>query len=155
MPSRKQKRRDAKSKRHEYEYVYLDEEGNELEDVPDELLEPKTDLSARRNGSKAAVAKKPAPPARGARGARVPPEPSWNRALKRGAMLGAVVFALFSLTSKGSYVSVLPLALLYTLLFIPFTYYIDRFAYRRWQARQGAAPGSKSAADKSPAPKKR
>jgi hypothetical protein len=146
MPSRKQKRRDAKSKRHEYEFVYLDDEGNELEDVPEELLEPKTDPSARRNGTKAAVGKRSAP-ARGGRAGRVPPEPSWNRALKRGAMLGVVVFALFSLTSKGSYVSVLPLAFLYTLLFIPFTYYIDRFAYRRWQARQGAAPASKRATD--------
>jgi hypothetical protein len=26
----------------------------------------------------------------------------------------------------------------YTLLFIPFTYYIDRFAYKRYQARLAA-----------------
>jgi hypothetical protein len=38
---------------------------------------------------------------------------------------------------------VLPLAFLYTLLFVPFTYFIDRFAYRRWQARQPGAPASK------------
>ena len=30
MPTRKQKRRDLKSKRHDYEFVYLDGEGNEL-----------------------------------------------------------------------------------------------------------------------------
>jgi hypothetical protein len=66
-------------------------------------------------------------------------------------MLGAVVFVLFSLTAKGHYASVLPLALLYTLLFVPFTYYIDRFAYRRWQARQqadGTGSGGKSGAKK-------
>jgi hypothetical protein len=137
MPTRKQKRREAKAKRHDYEFVYVDGEGNELDEVPDELAEPKE----RQNGSKPATAKKPAPQARGARGARVPPVPSWNRALKRGGMLGVVVFALFSLTSKGNYVSILPLALVYTALFVPFTYFIDRFAYRRWQARQdGAAP---------------
>jgi len=68
--------------------------------------------------------------------------PSWNRALKRGALLGVVVFALFSFTAKGHWASVLPLALLYTVLFVPFTYVIDRFAYRRWEARTSGAPPS-------------
>ena len=59
-------------------------------------------------------------------------------------MLGVVVFALFSLTSKGHWTSVLPLALLYTVLFVPFTFAIDRFAYKRWQAREaGVAPPAK------------
>ena len=40
MPTRKQKRREAKSKRHEYEFVYLDSEGNELEEPPEELVAP-------------------------------------------------------------------------------------------------------------------
>jgi hypothetical protein len=88
----------------------------------------------------------PAQRTRGGRAGRTPPVPSWNRAIKRGGLLGIVVFALFSLTAKGNYAAVLPLALLYTILFVPFTYMIDRFAYRRWQARQAAAP---------PAPKKR
>src|SRR5438874_6760624 len=39
MPTRKQRRRDLKSKRHDYEFVYVDGEGNELEEVPEELLE--------------------------------------------------------------------------------------------------------------------
>ena len=147
MPTRKQKRRDAKSKRHDYEFVYVDGEGNELDEIPDELAEPKKERLEARNGKAAPGSKAKAAPARGG---RVPPEPSWRRAIKRGAMLGAVVFALFSLTAKGNYVSVLPLAFLYTLLFIPFTFFIDRFAYRRWQARQGA-----STSPKSPAAKKR
>jgi hypothetical protein len=67
----------------------------------------------------------------------VPPAPSWNRAAKRGALLGIVVFALFAFTAKGSYVKVVPLAIVYTILFIPFTYVIDRFAYNRYQQRQG------------------
>jgi hypothetical protein len=130
MPSRKQRRREAKSKRHEYETVYLDAEGNELDDVPEELERPRKERAESRNGGKPA-AKRPQPQ----RGRRVPPEPSWNRAVKRAALLGIVVFVLFSFTAKGSYVSVIPLALLYTALFIPFTYYIDRFAYRRYLAR--------------------
>ncbi len=30
MPTKKQKRRNQKARRHEYEYVYLDDEGNEV-----------------------------------------------------------------------------------------------------------------------------
>ena len=152
MPTRKQKRREAKSKRYDYEFVYVDGEGNELEEVPEELLEPKKERGEARNGKAAPATTKAASgrggsgrtgAGRGGRAGRVPVEPSWRRAIKRGAMLGAVVFALFSLTAKGNYASVLPLAFLYTLLFIPFTYVIDRFAYRRWQAREGAAPAPK------------
>jgi hypothetical protein len=143
MPSRKQKRREAKSKRHEYEFVYVDGDGNELDEVPDELLEPKE----RRNGAKAS-AKKPAhrPPARGSRSGRTPQPPSWSRSLKRAAILGAVVFVFFSFFGgKGNakYAVALQLTAMYTLLFVPFTYAIDRFAYRRWQVRQGGAPAPK------------
>ena len=140
MPSRKQKRREAKSKRHEYEFVYVDGEGNELDEVPEELVAPKQ----RRNGSKADPAKKTAqrPQGRGSSSGRTPQPPSWRRSLKRAAILGAVVLVFMSLTTK-SYSAAIPFALLYTLLFVPFTYAIDRFAYRRWQVRQGGAPAPK------------
>jgi hypothetical protein len=136
VPTRKQKRRDAKAKRHEYEFVYVDDEGNELDDVPAELEQPKE----RRNGSKAEPAKKPArQQARGGRAGRTPQPPSWKRSAKRAAILGAIVFVFFSFAGgKGNarYAVALELTALYTLLFVPFTYAIDRFAYRRWQARQ-------------------
>ena len=45
MPTKKQKRRNQKARRHEYEYVYLDDEGNE---VP---VEP-TELRAEKNGQR-------------------------------------------------------------------------------------------------------
>jgi hypothetical protein len=134
MPSRKQRRRQLKEKRHEYEFVYVDGEGHELEELPEGFEEEqKKERSSSTNGSKPAGKKQP--PQRG-RAGRTPPVPSWNRAVKRGALLGVVVFALFSFTAKGHWASVLPLALLYTVLFVPFTYVIDRFAYKRWQARQ-------------------
>jgi hypothetical protein len=137
MPSRKQRRRQLKEKRHEYEFVYVDGDGNELEELPEGFEEEKKERSVARNGSKPAAKKQPAPQrGRGAAARRTPPVPSWNRAVKRGALLGVVVFVLFSLTAKGHWTSVLPLALLYTVLFVPFTYLIDRFAYRRWEARQ-------------------
>ena len=129
-----------KEKRHEYEFVYVDAEGNELDERPEGLEEEtKERATASRNGTKPAAKKQP--PARGA--GRVPPVPSWNRAVKRGALLGIVVFALFAITAKGSYVKVIPLAIVYTALFIPFTFFIDRFAYNRYQQRQGNAPAAK------------
>lgn len=154
MPTRKQRRRDAKSKRHEYEFVYVDEEGNELDEVPEELAPPKD----RQNGAKpersrSADAKKPAGKQQtsGGRRGRTPQPPSWRRSLRRSLILGAVVFVLFSLTGRGGngrYLVALQLTLLYTVLFVPFTYAIDRFAYRRWEARQSGgarAPAKKPA----------
>jgi anti-sigma factor RsiW len=124
MPTRKQKRREAKSKRHEYEFVYVDDEGNEVE-----APEPPA-----RNGTKPA-AKKAAAPARTSR--RTPQPPSWQRAGRRALILGAVVFVLFGMLNKHhSYGAAALAAIIYTALFIPFTYALDRFAYRRWQARE-------------------
>jgi hypothetical protein len=144
MPTRKQRRRAAKEKRHEYEYVYVDAEGNELE-APEEELEPgKREREQRRNGAKSTAAKQPQQ--RGRRGRRVPQPPSWERAAKRALLLGGVVFVLFSFSTRSGsnrYLAALVPAVIYTALFIPFTYMIDRFAYRRWQARQQAGPPAK------------
>ena len=80
------------------------------------------------------AAKKSAPPARGGR--RTPQPPSWQRAGKRAVLLGAVVFVLFGMLNKNhNYAGAALAAVLYTALFVPFTYFLDRFAYRRWQAR--------------------
>jgi hypothetical protein len=144
MPTRKQKRRDLKSKRHVYETVWLDADGNELDEAPPELLE-----AEEKKKEKAAAKATPAQQTKPQRGARREPQPpSWNRALKRGLLLGLVVFAMFGLTSKGKYVQVLPLAVVYTLLFIPFTYWIDRFAYKRYQARTATGPATPRPAKK-------
>jgi len=136
MPTRKQRRREAKSKRHEYEFVYVDDEGNELDEAPEGADEPRP--TARRNGTKrqASAQKKPSP--RGSRASRVPQTPSWSRAAKRAAILGVIVFVLFYMGGKGSNrtINALGLAALYTLLFVPFTYVIDRFAYQRYERRQ-------------------
>jgi hypothetical protein len=144
MPSRKQRRRELKQKRHEYEFVYVDGEGNELEELPEGFEEEQKERTPARNGSKPTAKKQPAGRAN-TRSGRTPPVPSWNRALKRGGLLGIVVFALFSFTAKGNWASVVPLALLYTVLFVPFTYVIDRFAYKRYQARLEAGPPTKTA----------
>src|SRR3954447_10895380 len=143
MPSRKQRQRKAKAKRHEWETVWVDDEGNELDEAPPEALDEKP----RKESAKAtATASATKGKQRGAR--REPQAPSWSRALKRAGLLGVVVFFLFGLTSH-SYVKALLPAVIYTALFIPFTYLIDRFTYRRYQARQsGEAAASPRPAKK-------
>jgi hypothetical protein len=157
MPTRKQRRRDLKSKRHEYEFVYVDESGNELDDIPEELLEPKKKAREEQTNGAAPAKSKAAPQqTRGGRPVRVPPAPSWSRSIKRAGLLGIIVFLFFTFMAKGGnrFAAALLFAVPYTLLFIPVTYVIDRAAYRRWQARQGdAAP--KAAAGRKPAPAKK
>ena len=138
MTTRKQRRRIAKEKRHEYETVWLDADGNELEEPPEDLPEPAGQPHRDKHKASSTPAKSQRPQQRGARPARVPPAPSWNRAVKRAGLLGIVVFFLFYLAggkSGNRELSALSLAALYTALFIPFTYVIDRFAYTRYQRR--------------------
>jgi hypothetical protein len=145
MPTRKQRRRAAKGKRHEYETVWVDAEGNELEEPPEETLAQERDGKGK---SRPDPVQKGKPQGRGGRAARVPPPPSWQRAGKRALLLGAVVFALFYLSggrSGNRIVSALGLAAIYTALFVPFTYAIDRFAYTRWQRREQAEGKQKPA----------
>ena len=149
MPTRKQRRREAKAKRHEYEFVYVDSEGHELDEPPEEVESAPKQRDERRNGARTQKPQAPQRPQRGGR--RVPQPPSWQRSVRRAAILGAVVFILFSFTSKnrsGGYVSAAALAALYTVLFIPFTYMLDRFAYRRWQAREDRTTSAKTTSAK-------
>jgi hypothetical protein len=135
MPTRKQRRRTQKERRHEYETVWVDEEGNEVEEPPEELVH----APEKREEAK------PKPKAKGqqqqpsGRQTRVPPPPSWQRAAKRSLILGAVIFALFyilgSKNGNHNIGTALALAVVYTALFIPFTYTIDRFSHKRWQRR--------------------
>lgn len=156
MPTRKQRRRTAKEKRHEYETVWVDAEGNELDEPPEE---PARGVDDRRESKAAAKTDGKAKPqqSRGGRAIRTPPPPSWQRAGRRSVLLGVVVFALFYLTSRkngGSVYSVALIALLYTVLFIPFTYAIDRFAYNRYLRRtQGGGAGG-ATSGKKPAKKR-
>jgi hypothetical protein len=135
VATRKQRKRTQKERRHEYETVWIDAEGNESEEPPD-------DAPAKASRDTKPQQKRPQP--RSSRATREPLPPSWRRAGKRAVLLGVVIFVLFALLTakhgKSGYVSALLLAVLYTALFVPFTYYVDRFAYRRWQRRTGEQP---------------
>jgi hypothetical protein len=142
MPTRKQRRRAQKERRHEYETVWVDDEGNELDEPPEELVA----APARRDGAKPKA--KARQQQRGGRTVRIPPAPSWQRAAKRSLIMGVAIFAFFAIISKNNLGTAVALALVYTVLFIPFQYTIDRFAHNRWQ-RRAEQQGQKGSARKS------
>ena len=142
MPTRKQRRRMQKERRHEYETVWVDEEGNELEEPPEELVAATPD---KRGASKPA-AKAKATQQRGGRQVRVPPPPSWQRSAKRALIIGVLIFVFIDIT-RHNVVAALVTAVLYTLLFIPFQFTLDRFGYKRWQ-RRAEQQGQKGSAGK-------
>ncbi len=135
MPTRKQRRRDQKSRRHEWEYVYVDEEGNEVDVDPGELETSKRatrEVAKRRNGKAPTASGKQRPQ-------RVPPEPSWSRAAKRAAMLGVFFVVVFGFVLRGKHSNVMSAVLIgvvYAIAFIPLQYFIDRTVYRAYLRRQ-------------------
>ena len=130
-----------KERRHEYETVWVDEEGNELEEPPEDVAvaEPKESRQNGKPNAKSSQSKAKAQPQRGGRQVRVPPAPSWQRSIKRSLIIGAALFAVIYLlgTKNGNHniASALLLAGIYTVIFIPAQYAIDRFAHLRWQRR--------------------
>ena len=112
MATKKQRRRRAKEGRHEY--VWIDDSGKEI-DPPDEAPEK----PSRTGGSR-----------------RDPQEPSWQRSFRRGAIFAPIMFGTVFLLSPN-----LPLAtkvtqtLLIVTIFIPFSFFLDRFFYRSAQRR--------------------
>lgn len=127
MPTRKQRRRQQKERRHEYEYVYVDEEGNEVEVDEDA---PAAERAASRNGR--------ARPRATAAGARVQP-PSWRRVAKRGAVFAPLMFltVMFLDTDLELWQIAIQTAWLMA-IFLPFSYFLDSWMYRRYQRRTGA-----------------
>jgi len=124
MPTRKQRRRTLKERRHEQAWYSTDEFGNEVEVEAPEKDE--RSVEPKKSGG-------------GSRPVKVPPQPSWSRAVKRAGLIGVVIFVAFYLVGSrnGSHrlSSALLITVVYTAIFIPFTYWIDGFTYRRWQRR--------------------
>src|SRR5256885_1505783 len=93
MPTKKQRRRHQKARRHDYEYVYLDEEGNEVPVDPSELRAEKNgrrDSKPRRGGSGKAAGS----------GRRKIEPPSWRRSARRALLFGPVLVVAMILLNK-------------------------------------------------------
>ena len=118
MASKKQRRRRAKEQRHDY--VWVDDEGNEL------------DRESARDESSS--------PARSARGKREPQAPSWIRTFKRAAIFAPIMFGTVLLLSpKLATETKITQTLLIVGIFVPFSYFVDRLMYRSYLRRQERA----------------
>jgi hypothetical protein len=138
VANQKQRRRRAKEKRHDYDLVEIDAEGNETvlsaSDLkPDEPAKP----PAKAKGGKGS-----SPPA--TRGGRPLQPPSWRRVAKRGLIFAPIFFATVLLLGGGriTWVGAAVQTLLLLAVFIPFSYVMDRFVYRSGMKRLAKQSGS-------------
>jgi hypothetical protein len=127
MPTRKQRRRQQKLQRHEWEEVYVDDEGNVLPPEEAEQL----------------VAQRPAPKARNARAAQPGPRerrpieaPSWRRTAKRGLLFFPLMLLTVMLIGGDlTLAQQLTQTVVLMLFFLPFSYFMDTMVWRSYQRR--------------------
>jgi hypothetical protein len=131
MATQKQRRRRAKEKRHAYDLVEIDSEGNETVLTASEL---KTDAPTTSPPKKS----QPKGGAKQRSGRGTPQPPSWPRVLKRGAIFAPIFLATVlllagdRLTLAGAVVQTLFLLA----IFVPFSYFMDRLVWRSHEKRQ-------------------
>ena len=129
MANQKQRRRRAKEKRHQYDLVQIDEEGNETVLSAREVkAETPAKAAAKPQGSRGTNAKPP-------RG--TPQPPNWRKVLKRGAIFAPIFLAVVLLL--GGDRMTFPGAVVQTLfllaIFVPFSYFMDRLVWRSHEKR--------------------
>jgi hypothetical protein len=127
VPSRKQRRRRAKDRRHEYEFVYVDEEGREVEPV-EAAGDPK------KNN------KRPPPTTRSGR--KVEPA-SWTRVGRRALIFAPLMFLTIRLLERKEPIGAsIARTVVLLALFLPFSYVMDSMLYRAHVKRTGASRGN-------------
>ena len=131
MPTRKQRRRRAKEQRHDYEVVYLDDEGNEVDVDPDEL--PSAKEQPQKNRAERTES--------GGRSRGIDP-PSWRKTFRRGLIFAPIFFAtvLLIMPDREMAAAVFQ-TLLLLVIFIPFSYFMDRVFWRSYQKRLARSSG--------------
>ena len=135
MANRKQRRRREKEKRHAYDLVEIDEEGNET-------VVRSTEVRAEATGSPKRTApggkKEPATRKRG-----VVQPPSWQRVGKRGALFAPIFFAtVLLLNGNAGYSVAVVNTILLIAVFVPFSYFMDSYMWRRHQKRLSRPRGA-------------
>ncbi|HET9288076.1 MAG TPA: hypothetical protein VFO26_10985 [Gaiella sp.] len=133
MATQKQRRKRAKEKRHAYDLVEIDAEGNETLLTASELkAEAPAKAPAQKDGRGNGRAKSP-------RGA--PQPPTWRRVLKRAAIFAPIFLATVMLlggdgiTFTGAVVQTFFLLA----IFVPFSYFMDRLVWRSHEKRLAKA----------------
>jgi hypothetical protein len=126
MATKKQQRRRQKLKRHEYEEVYVDEEGNE---IPAEEAEELVSTQARK-------ADRPAKEKPTTRSGRALEPPSWRRTFRRGLIFfPLMLLVVFLLSPELSSAQKVANTLVLMGFFIPFSYFMDSMMWRSYQRR--------------------
>jgi hypothetical protein len=137
VATQKQRRRRAKEKRHEYDLVEIDSEGNETVLSATEL---KASSGANAPAPKRAAAKSRATartsskrPPRGS-----PQPPSWPRVAKRSALFAPIFLATVLLVSGNrlSFAGAVVNTIFLLAFFIPVSYFMDRLVWRSHEKRQ-------------------
>jgi len=141
MATKKQRRRREKERRHEYETVYIDDEGQEVEVEEPEAMpreRPQTSGVKPTPGSRQKAGAKPA-----ARGERVVEPPSWDRTFRRAAIFVPImlIFLYFTRPKNFSTYALALQALFIIVLLILFMYGMDHFLYRSYLKRTGKSSG--------------
>ena len=134
MPSRKQQRRRQKQRRHEWEEVYVDAEGRELDPEEAEQI-----VGPSKSGTRSRAAR----PDRGSR--RTVEPPSWRRTFKRGALFFPLMLLVvfFVNTEEASTAQSVISTLTLMAFFLPFSYFMDSIVWRTYQRRQEKALSEK------------
>jgi hypothetical protein len=129
MPSRKQRRRREKLQRHDWEEVYVDEEGRELQ--ADDVRELQAAPPAKGRGKR----ERAAPAQR--RGARTVEPPSWRRTLKRGLLFFPLMLIVIFLVAGSGVSTAGKIAQTFVLMafFLPFSYFMDSVVWRSYRRR--------------------
>ena len=136
MPTRKQRRRREKDFRHDVRVYEVDEEGNEV---------PIADLRSREEKeAKPKPADAQQKGGRAGRGVREVAPPSWERALKRGGVMGGLMLVVFVfLLKNGPLAERVAIGVFYAVAFVPLTYWLDRTKYRMDMKRAGQPAAAK------------
>ncbi len=124
------------------------------------MAQTKKRRSRKHRGTQAGTVERPVPAARGGRGggaagagvkaearrqaqerrgARFDKPPTWRGALKRAALMALIFGLLVVLVLKKPVAEGLAVAALMLLLYIPMSYYTDRFIYNRRRRGRSAA----------------
>ena len=135
MATKKQQRRRQKLKRHDYEEVYVDEEGNVL--PPEEAEE----LAVASTSRKAERTAKQRPTTRSG---RVLEPPSWRKVLKRGLLFFPLMLITVMLLGRDlSLAQQVFQTVVLMAFFLPFSYFMDSMMWRSHQRRLGRTGDSK------------
>ena len=131
MASQKQRRRRAKEKRHAYDLVEIDAEGNET-------VLSASDLRTEDAGKSSPRKSEPKGQAKPRSGRGTPQPPSWRRVAKRGAIFAPIFLATVLLLAGNrlTFAGAVIQTLFLLAVFVPFSYFMDRLVWRSHEKRQ-------------------